>query len=152
MDIGVVVMRAENITSRKNQYIQHLKSLCASPAYRREQGQYAGDGIKLLREALACGAEVTSVLWRGQAQALPGLEGAKIYSAPGELFDYASPMKNSPGPLFTVKIPSEDTAAPIRRAIVLESVQDPGNVGTVIRTANAFGIDAVILTGNCADL
>lgn len=35
---------------------------------------------------------------------------------------------------------------------MLESVQDPGNVGTVIRTANAFGIDAVILTGNCADL
>ena len=74
------------------------------------------------------------------------------YAAGEELFDYASPMKNSPGPLFTVKIPAEDTAAPIRRAIVLESVQDPGNVGTVIRTANAFGIDAVILTGNCADL
>ena len=86
MDIGVVTMRAENITSRKNQYIQHLKSLCASPAYRREYGEYAGDGIKLLREALACGAEVTSVLWRGQAQVLPGLEGAKIYSAPAELF------------------------------------------------------------------
>ena len=35
---------------------------------------------------------------------------------------------------------------------MLETVQDPGNVGTVIRTANAFGIDAVILTGDCADL
>ena len=37
-------------------------------------------------------------------------------------------------------------------AIVLESVQDPGNVGTVIRTANAFRIGAVILTGDCADV
>lgn len=152
MDIGVVVMRAENITSRKNQYIQHLKSLCASPAYRREQGQYAGDGIKLLREALACGAEVTSVLWRGQAQTLPGLEGAKIYSAPGELFDYASPMKNSPGPVFTLRMPDNGDEVEINRAIALENVQDPGNVGTVIRTAAAFEIDAVILLGACADV
>ena len=43
-------------------------------------------------------------------------------------------------------------AARLKNAIVLESVQDPGNVGTVIRTANAFGVDAVILTGVCADL
>lgn len=43
-------------------------------------------------------------------------------------------------------------AARLKNAIVLEGVQDPGNVGTVIRTANAFGVDAVILTGACADL
>ena len=43
-------------------------------------------------------------------------------------------------------------AARLKNAIVLEGVQDHGNVGTVIRTANAFGVDAVILTGVCADL
>ena len=41
---------------------------------------------------------------------------------------------------------------PLRHVIVLEGVQDPGNVGTVIRTANALGMDAVVLTGACADL
>ena len=41
---------------------------------------------------------------------------------------------------------------PLRRVIVLEGVQDPGNVGTAIRTANALGMDAVVLTGACADL
>lgn len=61
-------------------------------------------------------------------------------------------MKNSPGPLFTVEIPVQDHDTAIKNAIVLETVQDPGNVGTVIRTANAFGISAVILTGECADL
>ena len=40
----------------------------------------------------------------------------------------------------------------LQNALVLEGVQDPGNVGTVIRTANAFGMDAVILIGACADL
>lgn len=41
---------------------------------------------------------------------------------------------------------------PLRHVIVLEGVQDPGNVGTVIRTANALGMDTVVLTGACADL
>jgi TrmH family RNA methyltransferase len=46
----------------------------------------------------------------------------------------------------------ERAARQIKNAIVLESVQDPGNVGTVVRTAAAFDIDAVVLTGGCADL
>ena len=74
------------------------------------------------------------------------------YLAPAELFDYASPMQNSPGPLFTVAIRGCAKPGKLSNAIVLEGVQDPGNVGTVIRTANAFGMDAVILTGACADL
>ena len=142
----------EKLTSRKNEYIRTLRQLSSDAEYRRERGEYICDGIKTLNEALAFGADVTSVLWKERAQPVPVLSCAVQYAADGELFDYASPMKNSPGPLFTVKIPPEDTAAPMRRAIVLESVQDPGNVGTVIRTANAFGIDAVILTGGCADL
>ena len=59
---------------------------------------------------------------------------------------------HSPGPVFTVRIPAMRLPQPLRRVIVLEGVQDPGNVGTVIRTANALGMDAVVLTGACADL
>ena len=54
-------------------------------------------------------------------------------------------------PIFAVRM-RRIGAARLKNAIVLEGVQDPGNVGTVIRTANAFGVDAVILTGACADL
>ncbi len=61
-------------------------------------------------------------------------------------------MKNSPGPLFAAAIRGCGKPGRLRNAIVLENVQDPGNVGTVIRTANALHIDAVILTGSCADL
>ena len=140
------------ISSRKNEYIRHLRQLCAERSYRTECGEFLCDGLKLLREAVQFGAKLTSVLWKEGAQTVPGLDCAGQYIAPAELFDYVSPMKNSPGPLFTVAIPERDEASPIGRAIVLENVQDPGNVGTVIRTANAFGIDAVILTGDCADL
>ncbi|MBQ4651292.1 MAG: RNA methyltransferase [Oscillospiraceae bacterium] len=142
----------EKISSRKNAYISHVRLLSSDTGYRREQGQYLCDGIKTLKEAVRFGAEIVSVLWKGQEQSLPGLDGCRQYVASEELFDYASPMKNSPGPLFVVKAKPASCSAELKRAIVLENLQDPGNVGTVIRTANALGIDAVILVGNCADL
>lgn len=142
----------EEISSRKNAYIRHVRALASDGAYRREQGEFLCDGMKTLREALAYGARVTSVMWKERAEAieLPGDVRQQI-AAP-ELFDYASPMVNSPGPLFTVSIRGCHKPGKLEKVIVLENVQDPGNVGTVIRTANAFGMDAVILTGCCADL
>lgn len=140
----------EHISSRKNAFIQHLRKLSSDRGYRILQGEYVCDGIKLLREAISFGAEVSSALWKQEAESLE-LQ-AKQYVADAELFDYASPMKNSPGPLFTVRIPQYGNSDEIKNAVVLENVQDPGNVGTVVRTANAFGIDCVILTDACADL
>lgn len=142
----------EPISSRKNQYILYLRALAFDGAFRREQGEYLCDGMKLLREALEKGAEIRSVLWKEQAEPVTGLDGARQYLAGAELFDYASPMKNSPGPVFTVAMPARRDEDKINNAIVLENVQDPGNVGTVLRTAKALGIDAVILTGACADI
>ena len=144
-------MDAERISSRKNKYIAHLRALASEADYRYACAEYLCDGIKLLAEALDKGARVQSVLWKDAAEELPGLDGAKQYIAPAELFDYASPMKNSPGPVFTLAMP-EGHKVEMRRVVLLENVQDPGNVGTVIRTANALGMDAVVLTGACADL
>ncbi len=145
-------MDMDKLSSRKSPVIRRFRLLAADRDYRDSEGLYLCDGIKTLREALGFGAAVRAVLWRDRAEKLPGLEGAEQYAAEGELFDYASPLKNSPGPLFAVEQPREDHDSPVGRAIVLENVQDPGNVGTVIRSAAAFGMDAVILTGACADL
>jgi TrmH family RNA methyltransferase len=140
----------ENITSRKNSYIRHLKALCADGAYRREAREFVCDGLKMLNEAAAFEGEITSVLWRKKPD--EGYEAlSEQHCAPDGLFEYVSPLVNSPGPVFTVRMP-ERAARQIKNAIVLESVQDPGNVGTVVRTAAAFDIDAVVLTGGCADI
>lgn len=141
----------EKITSRKNSYIMQLRALANDPELRRSAGEYLCDGHKLLEEALQKGAVIRSVLWKDEARNMPGLEKARQYVAPAELFDYASPMKNSPGPVFTVEMPRQDSAD-FDCAILLENVQDPGNVGTVIRTAAAMGIKTVILCGACADV
>lgn len=141
----------EIITSRKNKIIAHMRALGADREYRRECGEYLCDGEKLLNEARLHGAGVGCVLWgRSPAACLP--ESIPQYSVPPELLEYVSPLSNSPGPVFTVRIPEAETECAARRAIVLENVQDPGNVGTVIRTANAFNMDAVILAGACADM
>lgn len=142
----------ENITSRKNRIICHFRSLAGDREYRYSCGEYVCDGLKTLREALHCGAQLCCVLWKEKAEEVELPESVVQYTAPAELFEYASPLKSSGGPVFTVKMPKRDENFKLERAIVLENLQDPGNVGTVIRTANAFNIDAVILVGTCADL
>ncbi|MGI6012925.1 MAG: TrmH family RNA methyltransferase [Oscillospiraceae bacterium] len=138
----------ETITSRKNQLIAHIRKLGSDSSYRRTSGEFVCDGEKFLQEAVAWGAEVTAVLWcNAPTMQIDCLN----YLVSNDLLDYASPLKHTPGPLFSVAIPKEKKTAGIR-AIVLDGVQDPGNVGTVIRTANAFSMDAVILTNGCADL
>lgn len=140
----------ELISSRKNAYIRHVRLLASDREYRQSCREFLCDGMKTLEEALRFGAEVVSILWKDK-EGGPLNTGARQYLADAELFDYASPMKNSPGPLFSVRMPERGTES-VSRAVVLENVQDPGNVGTVIRTANAFGIDTVVLASACADL
>ena len=98
----------EELCSRKNAYIRHVRQLASDGDYRRERGEYLCDGKKTLREAICAGAELRSVLWKEHAEAVEGLNCSEQYCAPEELFDYASPMKNSPGPLFCVGIPRGD--------------------------------------------
>lgn len=141
----------ERITSRKNAVIARLRTLGRDGAARRAQGLFVCDGEKLLREALASDAAVDTVLWAGEAT-VPVPESAAQYSAPPALVEYASPLVNSQGPVFAVRLPETPLPARLERVIVLENVQDPGNVGTVLRTADALGMDAVVLTGACADV
>lgn len=144
-------MNMEIISSRKNPFIRHLRALAHDSSYRAEQGEFLCDGLKLLDEAVSFGAEVSAILWKDRPAGDYACQ--KQYAALKEIYDYASPMENSPGPLFTVRIKPADTDFdPASGVMVLEGVQDPGNVGTVIRTANAFGLSAVVLTGGCADL
>ncbi|NCB74748.1 MAG: RNA methyltransferase [Clostridia bacterium] len=142
----------EHITSRKNRIISHLKELSSDGAYRKQSGEFVCDGEKTLREAISFGAEISCVLWAGEPNfALPS--GVAQFSCPEELMQHVSPLKNSAGPVFSVKIPNTGAGdKPVKNAIILENVQDPGNVGTVIRTADAMGTELVILVGDCADL
>ncbi len=139
------------LTSRKNAHIRHFRQLGRERSYRRETGLFLCDGEKLLTEALQNGARIGEILLRrgGAAPALP--PEIPAYLAEEDVFDFASPLENSPGPLFTVYAELKPPRETPRRVLVLENVQDPGNVGTALRTAAALGTDLAVLLGSCAD-
>jgi len=141
----------EHVTSRKNPIIQSLRALGQSRRAREEAGLYVLDGEKLLREAMRFSAPVETVLWAEQPL-FPVPAGVRELTAPQSLVEYVSPLSNSPGPVFTIRMAEQAIPERVAHLLVLENVQDPGNVGTVIRTANALGFEAVALVGACADL
>lgn len=139
----------ERLTSRKNEIIRRFRALGRLREAREERGEFLCAGGKLLKEALRAGAEITGALW----SAAPAAEipGAAQYLVPPELLDYVSPLSNTADVVFTVKMRSWASGPP-GRCLVLETIQDPGNLGTILRTADALFLDTVILTGECADL
>ena len=144
----------EQITSRANPLMVHLRKLGASHSYRNKTGEYLGDSGKLLGEALWWGAELTAVVCTS-GTALPQLPpDVRAVEVPEGLMAHISPMETPQGVLFSARrpasrLPDELTGS---RYLALEGVQDPGNVGTILRTADAFEADGLFLLAGCADL
>lgn len=143
----------ERITSRVNPLLAHIRRLSASGSYRRQCGEYLADSPKLLQEALLWNAELTSVVC-SDGITLPSLpDHVRAVQVPEEVMASVSPMKTPQGVLFTCRIPALSLPERLtgRRYGVLEGVQDPGNVGTVLRTLDAFDGDGLFLLPGCAD-
>ena len=139
----------EIITSRKNDKVTRLKKLGADRKYRRETGLFLGDGKKLLEEAVKRGLRVECVLYSGDEE--PLAPGAELYKVSRDIIDSVSPLRSPQDVLFSCRIP-ECKKEPASGSVILENIQDPGNLGSIIRSANAFGVKAVMLLGSCADL
>ena len=143
----------EWITSRTNPLTAHIRKLVTSASYREEQSAFVCDGPKLLREALQYGVLRTVVATPGTP--LPELpEGVRSVSVPPDLMRTLSPSKTPQGVLCVCAIPERTLPRTLdgRRYLVLDALQDPGNVGTILRTADAFGADGVFLLPGCAGL
>jgi TrmH family RNA methyltransferase len=139
------------IVSRKNPLVVHMKKLGADSGYRHEHGEFLCDGEKLLKEALAFGADITSVLYSSkEPEGLP--EHVPSYVVAYDILESVSPLKTPQDVIFSCRLP-DGIVSPITGGfhIILEGIQDPGNVGTILRTAGAFNTGSVILTGDCAD-
>jgi len=139
----------ETITSRKNEKILHLKKLGSDRKYRYECMESICDGEKLLWEAVTNGIKVKTVLTEKELDR--DVPDAKVYLVSREIIDAVSPLKTAQSVLFSYEIASDEKRLE-SNSIIIENVQDPGNVGTVIRTANAMGIKNVMLLGACADI
>lgn len=142
----------EKITSRQNPLMVHIRKLQSSKSYRREQGEFVCEGPKLLKEALAWGAVLTAAVWE-EGREFPNQEGVRTAVVPTPLFRSLSDTETPQGVLFLCRLPRLSTPEALvgGRYLVLDGVQDPGNVGTIWRTADAFGVDGLFLLPGCAD-
>lgn len=146
-------MTRERITSRANPLIARLKKLKSRRADRRQEGVFLCEGPKMLSEALKWGAKIETVVCT-EGTRLPQLpDDVRIVEVPEELLALVSDTENPQGIVFLCKISAWelDESFRWRRMIVLDGLQDPGNVGTIWRTADAFGADGVVLCNHCAD-
>lgn len=144
----------ESITSRSNPLCTHFRKLASSQGYREETGEFLCDSPKLLREAVQWCAPIRTVMYTKGAE-LPLLSdnSIRVVQVSESVMKAVSPMETPQGVVFSCRSQEEDASRCLRepRWLVLDGVQDPGNVGTILRTADAFGW-AVILLPGCAGL
>ena len=142
-------MTEQRITSRKNPLLQQVKKLLSSKKAREEAGLFVADGTKLLQEAVNYYPGLdTVVLSDGVEAQVP--EHVRVIRVPGDVMESVSPMQSPQGALFLCRLPEKRDFAPVPGILLLDGIQDPGNIGTILRTADALDIPVVLLEG-CAD-
>lgn len=142
-------MTEERITSRKNPLLQQVKKLLSSRRAREEAGLFVSDGTKLLEEAVKFfpGLE-TVILSDGVEAAVP--PHVRLIRVPGDVMESVSPMQSPQGALFICRLPEKRALTPEPGMLLLDGIQDPGNLGTILRTADALQVKVVLLEG-CTD-
>ena len=142
-------MMEERISSRKNPLLQQVKKLLSSRKEREKAGLFVSDGTKLLEEAVKFESGLhTVILSDGIEAEVP--EGVRVVRVPEDVMASISPMEAPQGALFLCRLPEKTAFAATPGMLLLDGIQDPGNIGTILRTADALEIPVVLLEG-CAD-
>lgn len=149
----------KRISSRDNPFFKSLLKLSSSTRERREAGQTFLDGTHLLRAFLDAGGKPVHLLINESAVQNPEIK--DLLSAcdafprtqlDDALFAQLSELKTPNGLLTLVDVPQpSSTPAHSQFILLLEDIQDPGNLGSILRSAAAAGCDAVFLSAGCAD-
>lgn len=139
----------ERITSRKNPLLQQVRKLLSSRKERESAGLFVADGTKLLAEAIRWWPGLETVILSDGVQAdVP--EGVRLVYVPEDVMQSVSPMQSPQGALFVCRLPEKKEFIPRQGMLLLDGIQDPGNLGTILRTADALEIPVALLEG-CAD-
>lgn len=154
-------MEIKKITSRNNEYVKELVKL-GDRKKRAEDGRFCFEGRKLLDEAISFGAPIEAVLmtrkaidtFKGDLSELPVIE------VSDEVYEKISFEKSPEGIFCVSKVLDKIHNLYIiykgsflsERYFLLDGIRDPGNLGTMLRTAFAFGFDTVIMSSDCADV
>ena len=142
-------MMEQRITARKNPLLQQVRRLLSSRKEREEAGLFVSDGTTLLQEAVRyCDGLETVILADGVQAEIP--DHVQLIRVPEDVMAYISPMQTPQGALFICRLPEMKAFSPEPGMLLLDGIQDPGNLGTILRTADALQVKVALLEG-CAD-
>ncbi len=149
----------KHITSPDNPFYKELGKISTSARQRSKSGQTLLDGAHLLAAYLASGKQPLHLITNAAAQRDAEIMGllAKLPGTPRTLLDDAlfgklTELKTPSGILTLIALPQpEVTPQTSNFCLLLEDIQDPGNLGSMLRSAAAAGCDAVFMSRGCAD-
>lgn len=151
-------MNYTEITSRNNEKIKYVNKLVSSSKERNSASLFVCEGLRLCFDAVKSGYEIAETFitkdavskYSEKAQLITE-SAQQAYIISDEVKDKLSDTVNSQGVFCVVKMKQkrEHKVTTGKRYVALDSVQNPQNLGTIARTAEALGIDAVIVSGGC---
>ena len=136
-------------TSKQNPIIKEIASL-KDKKYRQKLGLYVAEGVKLVNEAIKYNVNIEKIVVTEEYLPLVAPNNFNVIVVSKAVFDYLSYEESPQGVLAVIKIPSSSVLPPKGNALILDGVSDPGNLGTIIRTACAFDFKDIYML-NCTD-
>lgn len=145
-------MEIKKITSAQNEYIKKLVKL-KEKKHRDEMGLFIAEGEHLVEMALSSSFHIESLIMSYDYYEKNSIKFSNdIILIPDSLILKISDAKTPQGVMAVLKMPKGADFNFCGKVIYCDNLQDPGNVGTIIRSADAFSFDAVILSSGCADV
>lgn len=144
------------IESKDNPKVKYALKLAKDSAFRKENGLFFASTPKVVMDILAAGFEAESLFFmHGEYDKYEDrLENENVYFITEPVNQRLSEEKTSQGAfgIFKMKKPDINAIFSSKKLIVLQDVQDPGNLGAIMRTALAFGFENVAVSEKCADI
>ncbi len=145
----------KKIKSKNNSFYGLLKSL-NTKKYRIINQKYLVEGVKMCQEAVKEEKVEKLIFTESSACFIEmyfnGIDEDRIVIFDDLLFEQITRMQNSEGVIALINMEKEIQEFSSKKLLCLDGIKDPGNMGTIIRSAEAFGFNEIILTNNCVDI
>lgn len=141
------------ITSLQNEKVKLARLLGTGAKARRKAGKIVLEGARLVRDALSSGQQPDFILYNPAVEQTQFVADYGVEALPvsDEVMRHVSDTEQPQGIVGVFSVPASSMPPNPSRTLILDSIRDPGNLGTMLRTAAASGVEAVLLSPTCVD-